>query len=96
MRLINWKYKPSGFCPVQAEGYFLGWYFYFRARYDKATIEFAYDEADWELDKIRARYVLARVQDPMAGWMPLWKCRLLIYVGCLRFFFKRRKHRLVR
>jgi len=94
MKLIKWKYKPSGNCPVQAEGEFLGWYFYFRARHDKATIEFSRTEAGWENELIHARYVLATEPDPMAGWMPKWKCRFLIYVGCMLFFFKRNKHEL--
>ena len=94
MKLIKWKYKPMGNCPVQAEGEFLGWYFYFRARHDAATIDFAYTEEDWEKDLIRAKYVLATIPDPMAGWMPKWKCRFLIYAGCCRFLFKRNKHKL--
>jgi hypothetical protein len=94
MKLINWKMKPTGNCPMQAEGWFLGWYFYFRARHDKATIEFCYDEEDWENDLIRAKYILDTMPDPMAGWMPKWKCTLLIYFGCCRFFFKRDKNRL--
>jgi hypothetical protein len=87
--MIKWKYKPHGNCPVQAEGYFLGYYFYFRARYSKATIEFSKTEEDWvKYDSIN-RYVLATTEDSFAaGWMPKWKCKLLIWKGCLIFMFK--------
>jgi hypothetical protein len=89
MRLIKWIYKPSGNCPVQAEGYFLGKYFYFRSRWDQATIEFyenpvAFERGDAEI----AAYVLAEVDSPKAGWMPKWKCRLLIWAGCAIFAYK--------
>lgn len=86
--MIKWKYKPSGNCPVQAEGHFLGYYFYFRARHSEAVIEFSKTEAGWDNELIHARYILATVPDPSAGWMPKWKCRLLINLGCLLFFFK--------
>ena len=93
--MIKWKYKPSGWCPVQAEGFFMGWYFYFRARHSLAIIEFSKTETGWDNDLIHASYVLTKVQDPMAGWMPKWKCTLLIYLGCLRFFFKLNKHKTI-
>jgi hypothetical protein len=48
MKLIKWKYKPNGWCPVQAEGWFLGTYFYFRSRWDQVTIEFCSTEEDWD------------------------------------------------
>jgi hypothetical protein len=90
--MIKWKDKPNGNCPVQAEGWFLGYYFYFRSRYTQATIEFSKTEAGWENDLIHARYLLATEPGPYeAGWMPKWKCRLLINLGCLLFFFKRGK-----
>ena len=38
--LFKWIYKPSGQCPVQADGAFLNHKFYFRARWDEANIEF--------------------------------------------------------
>ena len=89
--MIKWKYKPSGNCPIQAEGWFLGYYFYFRSRYTQAIIEFSKTEAGWENDLIHARYILATVPYPMAGWISKWQCRLLINLGCLLFFFKRGK-----
>jgi hypothetical protein len=48
--MIKWKYKPAGNCPVQAEGWFLGHYFYFRARGEWAIIEFAKTQEDQEAD----------------------------------------------
>jgi hypothetical protein len=82
--MIKWKYKPSGNCPVQAEGYFSGYYFYFRARGEHATIEFSKEQDSPEV----AYYILARTQPYMAGWIPKWICRLLIWKGCIKFLFK--------
>jgi len=93
--MIKWKYKPSGNCPVQSEGWFLGYYFYFRARWERATIEFSKTEAGWENDLIHARYVLTKTEEYAAGWLPKWKCKLLIYKGCLRFLFKRHKNKTI-
>ena len=93
--MIKWKYKPSGYCPVQAEGHFMGYYFYFRARWETATIEFSKSEAGWENDLIHARYVLARRESPAAGWMSHKLCKYLVWWGCFRFFFKFNKHKLI-
>ena len=49
-RFFKWIYKPSGNCPVQAEGYFLGYFFYFRARHEFATIEFYNKKEDFDGD----------------------------------------------
>ena len=75
--MIKWKYKPAGNCPVQAEGWFLGYYFYFRARGEYATIEFE-----------NHFYVLTKTEPYMAGWLPKWICKLLIYKGCIKFILK--------
>ena len=83
--------KPSGSCPVQAEGYFRGYYFYFRSRWDRATIEFSKTQEDWERDVIVRRYVLMTLDSPDAGWIPKWMSWLLIGVGCVRFYFRRYK-----
>jgi hypothetical protein len=88
--MIKWKYKPVGNCPVQAEGWFLGHYFYFRARGEHATIEFSESE---EANVLSAFYVLIKTEEYMAGWLPKWKCKLLIYKGCLKFIFKKDKHK---
>ena len=88
--MIKWKYKPSGNCPVQAEGYFLGYYFYFRARGEYATIEFSKEEGRPEV----AYYILTETDEYMAGWLPKWKCRLLIWKGCLKFIIRKQIQKL--
>jgi hypothetical protein len=93
--MIKWKYKPSGNCPVQAEGWFLGYYFYFRARYEEATIEFSLNEDCWENDLINARYVLLKTDEYVAGWLSPMICRLLIWKGCIKFLFKRNKYKTI-
>ena len=84
--MIKWINKPSGNCPVQADGYFMNHYFYFRARYEEVTIEFAKTEADWHQYKDVKYYLLLKTTTFIAGWLPKWKCRLLIYKGCFKFF----------
>jgi len=94
--MIKWKYKPSGNCPIQAEGWFLGYYFYFRSRYTQAIIEFSKTEAGWENDLIHARYILLHTPYSLtAGWIPKWKCRLLIWKGCCMFIFKQNKNKII-
>lgn len=96
MELIKWKCKPSGNCPVQAEGYFINYYFYFRARHEQAIIQFSKTEAGWENDLIHAQYHLLQTEGLYAaGYLPKWKCRLLIWVGCFRFMFKRNKEKTI-
>lgn len=86
-KIIKWKYKPAGNCPVEAEGWFLGYFFYFRARGEQATIEFASSEDAFDRNSITAMYVLIKTDEYMAGWLPKWKCKLLIYKGFLKFLF---------
>jgi hypothetical protein len=94
--MIKWKHKPSGNCPVQAEGWFLGYYFYFRARGNEAIIEFSLTEAGWENDLIHGRYMLHRTTiDHYAGWLPNWYCKLLFWMGCIRFLLKTNKHKTI-
>lgn len=93
--MIKWKSKPHGYCPIQAEGYFMGYYFYFRSRWSTATIEFSKTEAGWDNDLIHARYVLATIDSPEAGWLPKWLCRVLIWIGCLRFLFNKNKNKTI-
>lgn len=83
--MIKWKYKPSGQCPVQAEGWFLNHYFYFRSRWSRATIEFAYSEKAWERNSLEAFYVLKQTQAPKAGWFSHKLCYWLIIWGCFLF-----------
>ena len=85
---IRWKYKPEGACPIQAEGWFMGYYFYFRSRYESATIDFARHEAGWYDREIIASYTLYKTKDFEASWLDYKKCERLIWWGCLKFLFK--------
>ena len=83
---IQWGYKPRGFCPVQSEGYFLGYYFYFRGRWDIASIDFAEsNNAWWDGDTLyeKVLYKTDGIND--AGWMPRNQCIGLIWKGCILF-----------
>jgi hypothetical protein len=94
--MIKWKRKPHGHCPVQAEGYFMKHYFYFRSRGSQSTIEFAKTETDWEYQRYTAKYILLDMEDNYAaGWLPKWICRLLIWKGCIKFYFKQNKHKTI-
>ena len=94
--MIKWKHKPGGLCPVQAEGYFLGYYFYFRSRYSNAAIEFSKTEAGWENNLIHGRYILWTTKDIYgAGYLSERFCTLLVYLGCLRFLFKLNKSKTI-
>jgi len=84
-KLFKWEYKPSGNCPVQANGWFLGYYFYFRARWSLATIKFYKDKGDYEIDIIEAYFELKKTENYLAGWLPKSKCKWLIYKGCFLF-----------
>ena len=84
--MIKWIYKPSGACPVQAEGYFLGHYFYFRSRGSAARIDFAKTEECWEKDNLIASFDLYHTESLVgAGWLDKKFCVWLIYKGCLKF-----------
>ena len=84
-KLFKWIYKPSGNCPVQAEGYFLGYYFYFRSRHTQATIEFYEDEVDWHIKSPIYRFTLKETDDYAAGWLSKHYCKWLIFKGCFLF-----------
>lgn len=86
--MIKWIYRPSGYCPVQAEGYFMGKYFYFRSRWSTASIEFADSGDDWRENNITRRYVLLTDKYHGAGWLPHYLAHFLIYVGCFKFLLK--------
>jgi len=92
--MIKWKYKPAGNCPVQAEGWFLKHYFYFRARGQWATIEFSESEDHHNRDEVYKVYILTKTDEYMAGWLPKWICRLLIWKGCLKFMIRKRIQKL--
>lgn len=91
---VRWRYKPHGLCLVQAEGFFLGYYFYFRGRYETLKIEFARSRADWWDNKLLASYDLRRTAPYEAGYYPEDKCMRLIYKGFIFFFFNRIKSKI--
>lgn len=85
MEVIKWKYKPSGNCPIQSEGYFFSYYFYFRSRWNVAYIEFSESMLDWEDNKLLLTCKLWSTKPPKAGWLNKKFCQFLIYFGCFRF-----------
>ncbi|NBX28327.1 MAG: hypothetical protein EBR55_08830 [Chitinophagia bacterium] len=85
--MIKWEHKPSGICPVQANGYFLNHYFYFRARWSWVMIEFAKTKEDWEKDDLEVAYLLKTTAEYEAGTISNSLSKRLIYKGCLRFAF---------
>lgn len=87
-KLFKWIYKPSGNCPVQAEGYFLGYYFYFRARHTQATIEFYKDETFFYKNNYIKRFILKTTPEYRAGWLSKRYCKWLIFKGCFLFLRK--------
>jgi hypothetical protein len=83
---VYWILKPSGNCPVQAEGYFLNRYFYFRSRWGSARIEFSRNQEEWESNNIDKVIVLYNAKDGVgAGWISKWFAYLLIYKGLFTF-----------
>lgn len=88
-KLFKWEYKPSGNCPVQSEGWFLNYYFYFRARGHKATIEFYNDKGDFYIDEPLCYIELRETEGYQAGWLSEKECTKLIYKGCLIFILNK-------
>ena len=90
--LFKWHYPPCGNCPVQAEGWFLGYYFYFRARHRYVTIDFYRTQEEFENDSWAApvcNILLKETNGPYdAGWLSKRLCKFLIYKGCFLFIFK--------
>ena len=84
-KLFKWIYKPSGNCPVQAEGFFLNHYFYFRARHRLATIEFYEDRESFDTDEPVFYTELKETEEYQAGWLSKKECKWLVYKGCLKF-----------
>jgi hypothetical protein len=88
--MIKWLSKPNGAAPVQAEGWFLGHYFYFRSRYDQAKIQFCRSQHDWDENYITKEYVLYSTKETYgASWLPYWFSVVLIYKGCFKFLLNR-------
>lgn len=91
--MIKWNYKPSGLCPVQSEGWFRKSYFYFRSRGEQATLSFYKNEEECDdiFAKEHAYFILYKTNWPKAGYLPRWKCILLIYWGCFKYLLCRAK-----
>jgi hypothetical protein len=87
--MIKWINKPYGNCPVQAEGYFLNHYFYFRAKWEFVEIEFYKTQEDfWSNEPIK-EYLLMNTEEYKAGWLSHRKCYFLILKGLVKFTFYR-------
>jgi hypothetical protein len=85
---IEWIYKPTGNCPVQSEGYFMGYFFYFRARHRHATIEFYNKKDDFYVNFLTdpiTVIILKTTDEYKAGWLSKKECRCLILEGCTQF-----------
>lgn len=88
--MITWKHEPHGYCPVQAEGWFIGYYFYFRSRYETGKIQFCKTAQDWDDGYITKEYVVYKSDDAYAaGYIKHSKARRLIYWGCFKFLVNR-------
>ena len=92
MKLFKWIYRPSGNCPVQSEFWLFGKYYYFRARWDNATLS-KYDNFeefnDPNLFFTKGHGICVYTcKAPKAGWLPKWLCYLLIIKGLFMFLFK--------
>ena len=86
-KILYWKYKPEGVCPVQAEGCFLGTYFYFRSRCQTARLTF-YNTDDIDDEEIIREYDLYKTEPFEAGWLDYRLCTFLIYIGCFLFWLR--------
>ena len=89
MKLFSWKYEPSGACPVQAEGTFLGHHFYFRSRWDTASIEFSETEQHWDRWEIIKRIELKHYGGAEAGWISKEEATRLVYLGLIGYIIPR-------
>lgn len=88
-KIFKWIYKPNGNCPVQSEGWFLNYFFYFRARGNYATIEFYNNKEDFYIGDAVISWYLKETKQYDAGWLSKRVCYFLISKGCLRFLFYR-------
>ena len=86
MKFFKWGRKPSGYAPVQADGYFLGYFFYFRSRWEIAAIDFAETKDSWWCDDLKAHFELKTTKLYKASWISHNRCKWLVYKGCLKFF----------
>lgn len=86
--IFKWRHKPNGNCPIQAEGKFLGYNFYFRSRWSTATIEFYDGDVDYFSSECGFNKIilLCKTKDAFAaGWFEHNYCTYLIYKGCIMF-----------
>jgi hypothetical protein len=87
MIFFKWIYKPNGKSPVQADGRFLGYYFYFRSKWDLSTIDFYKNKEDWENLYPSVLYLEVKKHRPfIAGFISNKEAKRLIYKGCFLFF----------
>ena len=88
--MIKWLSKPHKKYQIQAEGYFLGRYFYFRSKFNASVIEFSNhkNHYDYHLEK---SYLLHVNNDYEAEYLNLNFCKLLIvtpqYIFCMHYRF---------
>lgn len=96
-KLFKWIYSPNGNCPIQAEGYFLGYFFYFRARYDIVTISFYNKKEDFDsyiwISPV-ADIILKYTEPYQASWLSKRECKFLVLKGCFIFLFELIKNKL--
>lgn len=85
MKIIEWFYKPRGFCPIQSEGKFMGNYFFFESRGDIAKISFSPDYYGKDLEN-SIDIVLKKFKNGEASWIPHEYSELLIRLGFLIFY----------
>ncbi len=90
-KFFKWEIKPNGNCPVQAYGWFLNHYFYFRARGSRATIEFYNDKGDFYISEPTANFVLKETPEYVSGWLSKRTCKFLIFKGCFKFLISSTK-----
>lgn len=86
--IFKWEQEPNGCCPVQATGWFLGFFFYFRARHETAEILFYKDKSQFHYGYPIWQKTLEITKPYKAGFLKKWYCKLLIFKGCLISIFK--------
>ena len=88
--MITWIKKPYGQAPTQAEGWFLGYYFYFRSRWDIASIQFAKNQDYWyDIDNgIIKEYILLKTKKHNgASYISYKHAMFLIIKACIKFCY---------
>lgn len=82
------KINLGGKCPVQADIYFLKYYGYFRARHSSATIEFYNNEQEsYKFTEPLYENTLLEKTNYNTGYLNKYYCYLLIFKGCIKFYF---------